>query len=44
MLDKIADTLIVPPTMHLDQLVEVDSPELAAAAVVGKGRVHGAWS
>jgi nucleotide-binding universal stress UspA family protein len=26
MLDKIAD-LIVPPTMHLDQLVEVDSPE-----------------
>ncbi len=27
LLDKIAETLTVPPTMHLDQLVEVDTPE-----------------
>ena len=27
LLDKIAETLAVPPTMHLDQLVEVDTPE-----------------
>ena len=27
MLDKVASTLTVPPTMHLDQLIELDSPE-----------------
>ncbi len=27
LLDKIAGTLTVPPTMHLDQLVAIDSPE-----------------
>lgn len=27
LLDKIADALTVPPRMHLDQLVEVDTPE-----------------
>jgi nucleotide-binding universal stress UspA family protein len=27
MLDKAAGTLTVPPTMHLDQLIEIDTPE-----------------
>jgi nucleotide-binding universal stress UspA family protein len=27
LLDKVAGTLIVPPTMHLDRLVEIDTPE-----------------
>jgi hypothetical protein len=26
LLDKVAGTLTVPPTMHLDQLIEIDSP------------------
>jgi nucleotide-binding universal stress UspA family protein len=27
LLDKVAATLVVPPRMHLDQLIEIDSPE-----------------
>jgi len=27
LLDKVAATLVVPPKMHLDQLIEIDSPE-----------------
>jgi nucleotide-binding universal stress UspA family protein len=27
LLDKVAGTLVVPPTMHIDQLIEADTPE-----------------
>jgi hypothetical protein len=27
LLDKVAGTLVLPPTMHLDQLIKIDSPE-----------------
>jgi hypothetical protein len=27
LLDKVAGTLALPPTMHLDQLITIDSPE-----------------
>jgi nucleotide-binding universal stress UspA family protein len=27
LLDKVASSLVLPPTMHLDQLIEIDTPE-----------------
>ena len=36
LLDKVASTLTVPPTMHLDRLVEIDSPEALLSRLSGK--------
>ena len=50
LLDKVASTLTVPPTMHLDRLVEIDSPEALLSRRSGKadltvlGQDHPAFS
>ena len=43
LLDKVAGTLTVPPSMHLDQLID-GRPRVLAAATVCKGGTHGARS
>ena len=36
LLDKVASTLTMPPTMHLDRLVEIESPESLLPRLSGK--------
>jgi nucleotide-binding universal stress UspA family protein len=50
LLDRVAGALTMPPTMHLDRLVEIDSPESLLARLSGKaeltvlGQDHPAFS
>jgi hypothetical protein len=38
-LDKVAATLLVPPRMHLDQLIEIDSPEPSLPRLSGRAEI-----
>jgi hypothetical protein len=44
LLDKAAGSLTVPPTMHLDQLVEIDTPESLLPPTLRAGGAQGARS
>lgn len=39
LLDKVAGSLALPPTMHLDQLIEMDSPEFLLARLSEKAEL-----